>query len=167
HSSCQCYGNHLDLYSFPTRRSSDLSCLPAGLDQTGYITAHGSFAQFDAGKTKFAVYTVRTAGDAAAITLTHRARITRQFLQGNLGVPTLLYGNVDVTNQRLQFSTLGSVLGNQTSAHGLVFLHAYFGHVLLLVMEREGNHTQQRVTFVVDTGIAGEGDVQTTQGIDL
>src|SRR5690554_5762677 len=48
-----------------------------------------------------------------------------------------------------------------------LFRSADFGHVRLLVTEREGKCTQQRATFVVVTGSGGEGDVQTTQGIDL
>src|SRR5690606_38327658 len=90
----------------------------------------GSFAQLDARETELAVYTVWAASHAAAVTLTHGARITRQFLQGNLGIPTIFNRCIDVADGGLEFSTLGSVLGNQASPFGLAVRHADFSHCL-------------------------------------
>ena len=61
--------------------------LPAGFYQTGNITAHCCFQQLDPAQAALAVVTVRTTGDATAITLTNRGRIARHFLQLKLSIP--------------------------------------------------------------------------------
>src|SRR5690606_17642104 len=88
-------------------------CLPAGLDQTRYVTAHGRFTQHVTGQAELTVHTVRTAGQTAAIAQASSAGVARLLLQGYLGFPTRFRSGVRVGDDSFQLGTLLGVLGNR------------------------------------------------------
>src|SRR5690554_1723687 len=97
--------------------------LPAGLDQTRYITTHCCFTQLVAAQSELAVYTVRTACYAAAIAQARSAGIARLLLQSNLCIPLLFVGRLRIGNNCLDGSTLFSVFGNRLLALELAVDH--------------------------------------------
>src|SRR6056297_2726193 len=66
------------------------SPLPAGLNQPRHIAAHGRLSQLVPTQAELAIHPVWATRELAATSLTHRTRITRQFLQRDLGIPLLL-----------------------------------------------------------------------------
>src|SRR5690606_30719561 len=118
-----------------TCRRWDRSCscmylLPAGLGHSGNFAAHCHFTQFVTGQTELAENTARTAGDHAAITLTGRARVAGQLLQGQTSLVTLFVSLGLIVDDRLQGLTLGSVFFGQLSALDIAIDEGKFCHVI-------------------------------------
>src|SRR5690606_5803296 len=99
----------LDL-SAEARGTPLASCLPAGLDQAGYVAAHGCFTQHVTGQTELAVYAVRTTGQTAAIAQTSGASVARLLLQCYLSFPTRFRSGVRIGDDSFQLGTLLGVL---------------------------------------------------------
>src|ERR1700676_1029249 len=74
---------------------------PAGLRQARNFATIGGFAQVHARQTKLAVYTARTPGNRATITLPALTRIPRLFLQLHLGGSALLRSGLRIADELL------------------------------------------------------------------
>jgi len=84
--------------------------LPAGFRQAGNFAIHGGFTQLVTAKAELAVYAVRASRNCAAIPLTRRATITRQFVQLRLCNSAFVVRTVDIANDSLQSLALLSLL---------------------------------------------------------
>src|SRR5690606_25412883 len=87
-------------------------------------------AQSDTAQLELAVVTARTAADFATVAHAHLRRIARQLGELQAGCEALIERQVLVLHNRLEGSTLGSILLGHLGAAVVLFNRAGLGHLL-------------------------------------
>src|SRR5512139_1729751 len=90
--------------------------LPACLDDARDLAPHRIFTQLTARQAKLAEHATRTPRQLAAVALTHRARIARQFLQRLVRRSAVFVASLHISDHSFELGTLGSIFLYHASA---------------------------------------------------